>query len=184
MLLKTCHAKRYRKYTIVMNKLNKSVRQLNRISIEFFLYIKIQRWFASNFGVNREFFYHKFRIIQISQNLNKICTCAGTAINPTDTPQITLPIRMEVTLFDKPMTNHPMHRGITDNWRLPRRPIASRSGPDKSEPIGVARLWTEAAIQTIHHFNNYVDPRFKEIQILSHVLSSNIFLNNPDFSTL
>jgi len=42
-----------------------------------------------------------------------------------------------------------MHRGIDDNWRQPRRPIASRNGPDNSAPIGVARLWIAATQQII-----------------------------------
>lgn len=74
----------------------------------------------------------------------KYCTCAGTAINPTDRPQTTLPTKIQVILLEKAMISQPMHSGIIDNWRLPRRPIMSRNGPDNSEPIGVARLCTEA----------------------------------------
>lgn len=73
-------------------------------------------------------------------HINLQITCDGTAISPTDTPHISLPAKRQVTFFEKPMISQPMHRGIDDNWRLPRLPIASRSGPDNSEPTGVARL--------------------------------------------
>lgn len=36
-------------------------------------------------------------------------------MNPTDKPQITLPTKIEVTFFDKPIINQPTHRGIVDN---------------------------------------------------------------------
>lgn len=56
------------------------------------------------------------------------------------------------------MNSQPMLMGIADNWRVLRRPIVSRIGPDNSEPIGVARLWTEAAEQIIHCINNWIGP--------------------------
>jgi len=81
----------------------------------------------------------------ISRLVNMSRTCAGTAMVPTETPQMNLPTKRMVTFLERPMTSQPMHRGITDSCRLFRRPIASMNTPDSSEPMGVARLWTEAA---------------------------------------
>lgn len=90
----------------------------------------------------REIYFDKilFILYIIIKIIVEYCTCAGTAISPTDIPQTTLPIKIVITLFEKPMISQPMHRGIADNCKLPRRPIASNNGPDSNEPTGVARL--------------------------------------------
>ena len=42
------------------------------------------------------------------------------------------------------MIIQPRHNGTAANRREPRLPIVSKSGPERRDPIGVAKLWTEA----------------------------------------
>ena len=46
--------------------------------------------------------------------------------------------------------NHPIHNGTAENCKDPRLPISSNNAPDTKDPIGVARLWTEAEMQIIN----------------------------------
>ena len=78
-----------------------------------------------------------------------LLTWAGTAIEPTLKPNTTLPTNKQGMFLAKPIMNHPIHNGTAENCKDPRLPISSNNAPDTKDPIGVARLWTEAEMQII-----------------------------------
>lgn len=85
--------------------------------------------------------------IHVKEGKNKILrflTWAGAAIRPTPKPNTTLPTKRQGIFVEKPMMNHPTDSGTAENCKAPRLPIPSNNGPDIKDPIGVAKLWTDA----------------------------------------
>lgn len=71
-------------------------------------------------------------------------TWLGTPINPTAKPDTIRPTSKAGMFFAKPITIQPRQSGTADNCRHPRLPNVSRKGPESNDPIGVAKLWTDA----------------------------------------
>lgn len=92
-------------------------------------------------------FYKTAKEYFLYSNYKIVFTWAGPPNIPVAKPHSKRPANNMGYDWDKAKTHQPANSGNTDTNKADRLPIKSAIGPDKKEPIGVAKLWTLAKMK-------------------------------------